>query len=178
MTVESPAPNGSSTDEDRRFVIERARVCDTECIAPLFDAYRQFYGSAPDLSGAHAFIAERLERGESVVLFARALTSRASGRTDIVGFTQLYPSFSSVSMSSIIVLNDLFVRSQWRRSGVARALIEEAVRYAERVGAIRLHLSTQTTNAPALHLYHSLNFVPDLEFTNMSLALPAPARCS
>jgi len=74
-------------------------------------------------------------------------------------------------MGPIVVLNDLFVLPSWRRSTVARSLIDETVRHGQRVGAIRIHLSTQTTNEPALRLYHSLDFSTDLEFTHMSLEL-------
>jgi ribosomal protein S18 acetylase RimI-like enzyme len=158
------------TVESLRFVIERARAEDADSVAPLFDAYRQFYGAAPDLAAARAFIAARLERAESVVLLARSLP-RESDSFGVVGFAQLYPSFSSVSLGPIVVFNDLFVLPSWRRSGVARSLIGETVRHGEQVGALRIHLSTQLTNAPALRLYQSLDFVPDEEFTHMSLAL-------
>jgi len=149
-------------------------VEDADSIAPLFDAYRQFYGAAPDLRGARAFIAARLERDESVVLLARALP-RASEPSSAVGFAQLYPSYSSVSLGPIIVLNDLFVLPSWRRSSVARSLVAETVRHGERVGAIRIHLSTQLTNAPARRLYQSLDFVADQEFVHLSLALAVRA---
>lgn len=171
MTRESPAENRDIAKGARRFVVERARAEDVGRIAPLFDAYRQFYGSKPDLAGAHDFLAARLARDESVVLFARTLAAGPSESADVVGFVQLYPSFSSVSMGPIIVLNDLFVLPSWRRSSVARSLIDATVRHGERVAAIRIHLSTQTTNEPALRLYHSLDFSPDLEFTHMSLGL-------
>jgi ribosomal protein S18 acetylase RimI-like enzyme len=170
MTVESRAITREPAGEARRFVVERARAEDTDAVAPLFDAYRQFYGAGPDLEGARAFIAARLERAESVVLLARALP-RASEPSRAVGFAQLYPSFSSVSMGPIIVLNDLFVLPSWRRSSVARSLVEETARHGERVGAIRVHLSTQLTNAPARRLYQSLDFVADQEFVHLSLEL-------
>jgi ribosomal protein S18 acetylase RimI-like enzyme len=160
------------TVESERFVIRRARAGDAGRIAPLFDAYRQFYGATPDLASAHAFLTERLERAESVVLLAMSTSSSSSSDGEPVGFTQLYPSFSSVSLGPILVLNDLFVHPAWRRSTVARSLIGEAVRHGERVGAIRIHLSTQHTNAPALRLYESLDFIADREFTHLSLALP------
>ena len=128
----------------------------------------------PDLPGASAFIAARLERDESVVLLARAIP-RASEPSRAIGFAQLYPSFSSVSMGPIIVLNDLFVLPSWRRSSVARSLVEETARHGERVGAIRIHLSTQITNAPARRLYQSLDFVADQEFVHLSLALARAA---
>jgi ribosomal protein S18 acetylase RimI-like enzyme len=172
MTAESQAVRRNADGESRHFVIEYARPEDAGRVAPLFDAYRQFYGSAPDLTGAHAFIAARLERAESVVLLARA--TRGSEATEAVGFAQLYPSFSSVSLGLILVLNDLFVLPSWRRSSVARSLIEEIAQHGERVGAIRIDLSTQSTNVPALRLYQSLDFIADVEFTHMSRALRSP----
>jgi ribosomal protein S18 acetylase RimI-like enzyme len=69
-----------------------------ELVAPLFDAYRQFYNQLPDLDGARRFLVERLGRGESVIYVVVE-----GGRA--LGFTQLYPSFSSVSMRPIWILN-------------------------------------------------------------------------
>lgn len=86
-----------------RVMSERAGL-----IAPLFDAYRQFYGQTPDLEGARQFLFERLQGGESVI-FAVMEGENA------LGFTQLYPSFSSVSMKPIWILNDLFVVEKARR---------------------------------------------------------------
>ena len=63
--------------------IRPATPADADTIAPLLDAYRQFYEQAPDLAGARAFIAERLEREESVILLAM------DGAQAAVGFCQL-----------------------------------------------------------------------------------------
>ena len=71
-------------------------------LAVLFDAYRQFYRQAPDISGAKTFLRERLVQGDSVVFVAFL-----DGKT--AGFTQLYPSFSSVLVARVWILNDLFV---------------------------------------------------------------------
>jgi ribosomal protein S18 acetylase RimI-like enzyme len=90
----------------------RVSVEEVDRIVPLFDAYRQFYGQTSDPEGARRFLSERLGRGESVI-FAVMERGRA------LGFTQLYPSFSSVSMKPIWILNDLFVVEDARRRGVA-----------------------------------------------------------
>lgn len=55
-------------------------------LAPLFDAYRQFYGQPADQGVAERFLAERLERQDSVILLA-------CRGPEAVGFSQLYPSF-------------------------------------------------------------------------------------
>lgn len=75
-----------------------ATIVDLDAIAPLFNAYRQFYKQATDLPLARRFIQERLQRNESVVLVAEA----AAGK--IVGFCQLYPTFCSVRAAHTYVL--------------------------------------------------------------------------
>src|SRR4051812_7178932 len=171
-----------TADATRRFTVREGAARDMERIAPLFDAYRQFYGAASDLAAALAFLETRRARGESVLLLASALapgeSDRSSGATPepIVGFAQLYPSFSSVSMAPISILNDLFVLPEWRRSGVARTLVHASAAHASQRGSIRLSLSTQHTNRSARRLYVSLGFAPDLEFTHLSLDLPTVVR--
>jgi GNAT superfamily N-acetyltransferase len=81
-----------------------------------------------------------------------------------IGFTQLYPSFSSVSLKRIFILNDLFVNESGRRKGVGSALISAAVEYAKAVGAIRLALSTALTNTTAQALYESGGWERDDDF--------------
>ena len=102
-----------------------------DLIAPLFDAYRQFYGQASDLDRARQFLLERLQQHQSVI-FAVVDNERA------LGFTQLYPSFSSVSMKPIWILNDLFVADFARRRGVGAQLLLAAKDHAVQTGAVRL----------------------------------------
>lgn len=101
--------------------VRQASSADLETLVSLFDGYRQFYGQPCELDRVREFLSERLTQGDSVLFIAEA-----DGRA--VGFTQLYPSFSSVSMAPIFILNDLFVRPEARRSGVARRLLEAALR--------------------------------------------------
>ncbi|HEY6618486.1 MAG TPA: GNAT family N-acetyltransferase [Steroidobacteraceae bacterium] len=145
--------------------IRIAGRADVELVAPLFDAYRQFYGRACDLSTATRFLADRLRGDESVVLVA----SNVSG--DALGFAQLFPSFSSVRATRIYVLNDLFVVPQARRQGLGRELLVEAAEIARSRGASRLRLSTAVTNVPAQRLYESLGWIRDNEFCEYNLGL-------
>ena len=85
----------------------RAGVEHVALAAPLFDAYRQFYGQGPDLPGATAFLTERLSRGESVLFLA--LAGEAA-----LGFVQLYPSFSSVRMRPVWVTTTASLRPHAR----------------------------------------------------------------
>lgn len=146
------------------IVARQAGAADAESIAPLFDAYRRFYRQASDLPLALAFVRERLAQAESVIFVAQD----ERGRT--IGFTQLYPSFSSVSARRIWILNDLFVLPDARGKGVAHRLLNTAKDHAVATGAKRLLLSTAHDN-PAQKLYESLGYEYDHAFRHYSLAL-------
>src|SRR5690554_7423307 len=88
----------------------QAVLADLEKIVPLFDGYRQFYDQPSDEAAVRGFLRKRFEQRDSV-LFVAEVEGRA------VGFTQLYPTFSSVSMARTFVLNDLFVSPEARKSG-------------------------------------------------------------
>jgi ribosomal protein S18 acetylase RimI-like enzyme len=145
--------------------VRKATVVDVDAIAPLFDAYRQFYGKAADLGLARRFIAERLERQESIVFIAETNVGGA------VGFTQLYPSFSSARAARIYILNDLYVRPDARRLGVGRQLLQAAAEFGRASGAVRLSLSTALTNTPAQKLYESMGWKRDDAFCEYGLTL-------
>jgi ribosomal protein S18 acetylase RimI-like enzyme len=149
------------------FVIIQATKMHVPLVAPLFDGYRQFYGQASDLSGAEAFLAARLSESSSTVLLA--VVSEPSGAA--LGFIQLYPSFSSISLCPIWILNDLFVAPEARRRGVGKALMERARAFAAASGAIEMRLETAVTNASAQALYESIGWQRDEEFFNYMLPL-------
>ena len=138
--------------------VTRATVDDIETVAPLFDAYRQFYQQPSDLDGARAFLAERLEQGESVIFLARLDDGTPAG------FTQLYPIFSSTTMQRAWLLNDLFVAPAARREGVGRALLERAHAFARETSSKELMLQTAVDNIPAQRLYESLGWQRDNDF--------------
>jgi GNAT superfamily N-acetyltransferase len=114
-----------------RIQIRRAHIDDLGLITPLFDLYRQFYEQASDLAMAENFLAQRLQHNESVIFLA-------FDGADAVGFTQLYPGFSSVSMARTFLLNDLYVVSSHRRHGVGSLLLEAAVAHDKAEHAVRI----------------------------------------
>jgi ribosomal protein S18 acetylase RimI-like enzyme len=147
-------------------IVSRATLGDLDSLATLFDGYRVFYKQRSDAALARAFIEERLQRGESVIFIAR---DGANG--DALGFTQLYPMFSSVSARRIWVLNDLFVAPAVRKRGVARALMDCARDFAKEVNALRLILETAEDNRAAQALYESLGYVRESGERHYSLEL-------
>jgi GNAT superfamily N-acetyltransferase len=146
--------------------VRQAGPGDVDAVAPLFDAYRQFYQQPSDPALARAFIAERIARSESVIFLAER-------EGQAVGFVQLYPLFSSTAARPrrLWLLNDLFVSPSARGGGVARALMDRARRLAEDTGAAGLELATARTNLPAQRLYESLGWRQDELFLRYELGL-------
>lgn len=142
-------------------MIREAAESDAGDVAELFDAYRVFYRQTTDLAAALSFIIERLRRGDSVIFLARG---EVDSRTMPLGFVQLYPLYSSVSMKRLWLLNDLYVAPEGRRSGIAKRLIDRAKRLAVDTKAKGLILETANDNTSAQALYDSYGFVWDTEF--------------
>ncbi len=138
-----PSPPSTST--------RLATLADLDAIAPLFDAYRQFYKQAADPPAARQFLRERLENNQSVVLIAEV-------NGIVAGFAQLYPIFSSVRLGTEWILNDLFVSPDHRRLGLGRLLVEACMAHARDTGALSLQLLTEIDNTPAQSLYEALGW--------------------
>lgn len=138
--------------------IRPATPADLGTAAILFDAYRQFYAQPADIARARAFLAERLAAGDTTLLLA--LDADGTG----LGFTHLFPSFTSVGTARLVVLNDLFVAPDARGRGVGAALLAAAEAHARRVGAVRLVLQTAPGNAAAQRLYRRAGWTRDDSF--------------
>jgi len=92
----------------------------------LFDQYRVFYKQESDIERAKTFIQARLDNNESVIFVALS-----SDKTP-VGFTQLYPKYSSARTVKNWILNDLFVLKEFRKQGVGESLIKTAMNFGKK----------------------------------------------
>jgi ribosomal protein S18 acetylase RimI-like enzyme len=135
----------------------------TPLIAPLFDAYRQFYNMPSDLAGAQHYIHARLTNQESRIFLA------LDDNETPLGFVQLYPTFESLNMRTRWVLYDLFTTPSARKLGVGRALMERAKELAIETGAVYLELDTARDNHCAQALYESLGYERDNQFYHYAL---------
>jgi GNAT superfamily N-acetyltransferase len=130
-----------------------AQLQHLDSLATLFNGYRVFYRQESDILAAKEFLKARLENGDSIIYIAFI--------DDVaVGFTQLYPLFSSVSMEPMYILNDLYIDSNHRSKNIGTSLIDKAKSLCEEKKYKGLIIQTETTN-PAQHLYQRLGFVKD-----------------
>lgn len=153
------------------FVIKRATMDDIDSIALLFDKYRLFYKQQSNLEQATFFIENRLRNNESVIFLAK---ERDNPSIEL-GFTQLYPSFSSVSMQKLWILNDLYVDEKARKCGVAKQLLKQAAHFARQSEAKSIILETVMDNIPAQRLYESIGYEKDKDVYHYYLDLTNPS---
>ena len=146
------------------IVVARALAADAQTLLPLFEAYRAFYKKPADREGALRFLQARLAREEAVVFLARSPSAA-------LGFTLLYPLFSSTRLGSLWLLNDLYVREEARRTGIGGALLAEARSFAKSTGAIGVTLSTALENMTAQKLYEESGYSRDTKFRRYDLTL-------
>lgn len=139
------------------ITVRQAVLADLGQLAVLFDQYRQFQGQPTDLAAARDFLRARFDHGESVVFLAWE-------GAQPIGFAQLYPSFSSVSLKRVFILNDLFVAEAGRRKHVATHLLTAIETYAWSLNAARITLNVARSNVTAQALYAVSGWQQDEQF--------------
>jgi len=144
--------------------IVEATPADVGAVAPLFDAYRQFYKKPSNQEAARRFLFARLSKGESVLFYALQ-------ENYPMGFVHLYPVFSSLNLTRQWILSDLYVVPEARKHGVAQTLMNRARQFAEDTQADGLMLETATDNYTAQRLYERLGWKRDEKFYRYFLAV-------
>ncbi|MBT2562255.1 GNAT family N-acetyltransferase [Pedobacter sp. ISL-68] len=151
--------------------IKQIDLTETNLVVGLLNQYRIFYNQFSDIGMAKAFLDERLQHNESIIFVATD-----SNTQQAIGFTQLYPKYSSVRLTKNWILNDLYVDENYRKQGIGEKLIKAAMGFAKTQGATFVQLETAVDNYTAQHLYESIGFVKqenDSEFFLYKIALNA-----
>jgi len=153
------------------ITIKQIGSAEAHLVVSLFNQYRIFYNQFSDIGMAKAFLDERLQNKESIIFAAID-----SDIQQTVGFTQLYPKYSSVRLSKNWILNDLYVDANYRKQGIAEKLIKTVMDFAKSHGTSYVQLETAKDNYTAQHLYEDIGFVKqenDTEFFLYKIALNA-----
>lgn len=145
------------------MIFHQATERDLEGVAQLFNAYRRFYEQPANEIKAENFIEKRLREKDSTIFVAK-------NQMDYIGFVQLYPTFSSISMKKAWILNDLYVVDSARQQGVAQQLIELAIGLCKETEAAYLTLETASSNVKAKQLYEKNGFIHDGTFEHYQLS--------
>jgi len=120
-----------------------------DALLSLIADYQRFYGVAePDSERNATFFARFLEPGDGGLLLGAF-----DGAGALTGYACLYWTYSSVSATDIVLLNDLFVCPSQRGGGVGEALIAGALDVARERGAPVVRWFTAQDNHRAQRLY-------------------------
>lgn len=134
--------------------IARATPQDVAQIVPLFDAYRAFFAGRQSTDESRRFLQDRFLHGESVIFLAK-LGEQA------VGFTQLYPLWSSWYCRRIWFLSDLYVSETARKRGIGARLVERAVEHARETNAVSIMVELPRREPHLTEFYARLGFHRD-----------------
>ena len=151
------------------ITIRLARASDLEHLVPLLRAYLLFYQRAPERARVRRFLAGRLSTRPVRIWVA-------CDDTALVGFAQVYTTWSTLSLAPAWTLNDLYVAEPARGLGVGRRLVAGVVAAARRERVAHVQLMTAVDNGTARALYDSMNFDTVDEFVTYSLPLTRNAR--
>lgn len=139
------------------IIIKQAAIQDIPRIVPVFESYREYFNQKRDPIATDSFLFDRFEHRESVMLIAEV-------DDDVVGIAHLYPSFSSLSLQRIWILNDFFIIERFRSQGIGKQLIAEVKEYARLTKIKGIELSVEHTNTNAWAFWENRGFKLDEEF--------------
>ncbi len=148
-------------------MIRKASLIDLDQLTPLFDKYLIFYKKKSNLEKHKSFLKERIENNEAIIFMA----FDDENKDKAIGFALIYPTFSSVLLSKILILNDLYVDSTIRKNGIGEKLILETVALAKELDSDLIRLRTAKNNVIAQGLYHKMGFVRDEFLHSYDLAV-------
>jgi ribosomal protein S18 acetylase RimI-like enzyme len=137
-------------------LIKNAEIEDLDQLLPLFQDYRKFYRKPSDPKEKE-FLHDRIKNKDSIILLSIE-------KNKVVGFAQLYFSYSSLGLGKSVILNDLFVLPEFRRKKIAWNLIDKSIQVARDFRAINISISTEISNTSAQDLYKKFGFKKDNDF--------------
>jgi GNAT superfamily N-acetyltransferase len=140
----------------RGITIAEAGPRDRVALAALLAEMGRFYGERTDaatIGAAAEALSTPAGRAGPFCLLAR-LNGAPAGLVSLSGF---FPAFD---FTWGLLLKDLFVAEAARRTGTARALMTEAMRFAAVQGYTRVDWTTEPANGRARAFYASLGIAP------------------
>lgn len=140
-----------------KLTLRQAAIQDLSKIVPIFDSYREYFKQQKDPVRVERFLFEKFEHMESVIFIAQI-------EDEVVGFAQLYPVFSSLTLQRVWLLNDFFIAEEFRGSGVGTQLFAKVKEFTMLTKSKGIELSVEHTNKKAWAFWEKQGFKLDEEF--------------
>jgi GNAT superfamily N-acetyltransferase len=139
------------------LTIRQATIQDLSKIVSIFDSYREYFKQQKDPVRVEQFLYEKFEHMESVIFIAQL-------EDEVVGFAQLYPVFTSLTLQRVWLLNDFFIVEEYRGSGVGTQLFAKVKEFTLLTKSKGIELSVEHTNKKAWAFWEKQGFKMDEEF--------------
>ncbi|MET3697811.1 ribosomal protein S18 acetylase RimI-like enzyme [Bacillus oleivorans] len=146
------------------LLIRHAAIKDLSKIVPLFDSYREYFGQLKNPVKAEQFLFDRFQNLQSVIFIVEQ-------GDEAIGFAQLYPIFSSLSLQSVWLLNDFYISEGYRHKGAGKQLFAKVKEFAALTKAKSIELSVEHSNEHAWQFWEKQGFQIDKEFRYYSYLL-------
>lgn len=137
--------------------IRQATIEDLPKLVPIFDSYREYFKHPKDPSKVESFLYEKFEHLESVIFVAEQ-------EREVIGFAQLYPIFSSLSLQRVWLLNDFYISEKYRNRGIGKQLFAKVKEFTLLTKSKGIELSVEHSNKEAWHFWERQGFRIDNEF--------------
>lgn len=134
--------------EETDFRIDTATPEDipqlTTFLKALFTQERDFVPDGENQARGLQFIIERPQQGRIFVIRKRG---------ELIGMVNLLFTISTAEGGLAVILEDMFIRSEFRGLGLGSRLLRHAIEFARREGYARITLLTDAGENPAYRFY-------------------------
>lgn len=137
--------------------VRQASILDLSKIIPVFDSYREYFKQERNPKEVEKFLFDKFEHLESVIFIAEQ-------NNEVIGFAQLYPIFSSLTLQRVWLLNDFFINEGYRNKGIGRHLFEKVKEFTLLTKSKGIELSVEHLNEKAWRFWEGQGFRLDEEF--------------
>lgn len=139
------------------LIIKQATIEDLPSIVPVFDSYRRYFKQQSNPEKVEKFLFEKFEQLQSIIFIAKY-------ESQVIGFAQLYPIFSSLSLERVWLLNDFFISEEYRHHGIGKQLFSKVKNFSLLTKSKGIELSVEHINGKAWSFWEKQGFILDDKF--------------
>lgn len=151
--------------EHKNLIIREATKSDIPIIFALIKELAEYEKLLPEVTASEKILEENLFGNKR---YAEVFIAEFNG--EIVGQALFFHNFSTFLGKPGIYLEDIYVRPQFRKKGIGKALLLEVVKTAKKRNCGRVEWAVLKWNEPSINFYKSLGAFPMNEWTIFRLA--------
>jgi GNAT superfamily N-acetyltransferase len=146
--------------EHKNLIIREATKSDIPIIFALIKELAEYEKLLPEVTASEKILEENLFGSKK---YAEVFIAEFNG--EIAGQALFFHNFSTFLGKPGIYLEDIYVRPQFRKKGIGKALLLEIVKTAKKRNCGRVEWAVLKWNEPSINFYKSLGAFPMNEWT-------------